>query len=54
MRSKGNRMKKHALLIQAHQDISYFIKLAKIQPNVNFYVHMDANPIIFLTLRLHS
>lgn len=35
-------MKKHALLIQAHQDISYFIKLAKIQPNVNFYVHMDA------------
>jgi hypothetical protein len=42
MRSKGNRMKKHALLIQAHQDISYFIKLAKIQPNVNFYVHMDA------------
>lgn len=35
-------MKKHALLIQAHQDISYFIKLAKTQPNVNFYVHMDA------------
>ena len=35
-------MKKHALLIQAHQDISYFIKLAKIQPSVNFYVHMDA------------
>lgn len=35
-------MKKHALLIQAHQDISYFINLAKIQPNVNFYVHMDA------------
>lgn len=35
-------MKKHALLIQAHQDISYFIELAKIQPNVNFYVHMDA------------
>lgn len=35
-------MKKHALLIQAHQDISYFIKLAKSQPNVNFYVHMDA------------
>lgn len=35
-------MKKHALLIQAHQDISYFIRLAKIQPNVNFYVHMDA------------
>lgn len=42
MGSKGNHMKKHALLIQAHQDISYFIKLAKIQPNVNFYVHMDA------------
>ena len=42
MRSKGNRMKKHALFIQAHQDISYFIKLAKIQPNVNFYVHIDA------------
>lgn len=35
-------MKKHAVLVQAHQDISYFIKLAKIQPNVNFYVHMDA------------
>ena len=35
-------MKKHALLIQAHQDISYFIELAKIQPSVNFYVHMDA------------
>ena len=42
MGSKGNHMKKHALLIQAHQDISYFIKLAKIQPSVNFYVHMDA------------
>lgn len=41
-------MKKHALLIQAHQDISYFIKLAKIQPNVNFYVHMDAKSRDFL------
>lgn len=41
-------MKKHALLIQAHQDISYFIKLAKIQPNVNFYVHMDAKSDYFL------
>jgi len=40
-------MKKHALLIQAHQDISYFIKLAKIQPNVNFYVHMDAKSDYF-------
>ena len=47
MRSKGNCMKKHALLIQAHQDISYFIKLAKIQPNVNFYVHMDAKSDYF-------
>ena len=47
MGSKGNRMKKHALLIQAHQDISYFIKLAKIQPNVNFYVHMDAKSNYF-------
>lgn len=40
-------MKKHALLIQAHQDISYFINLAKIQPNVNFYVHMDAKSDYF-------
>ncbi len=40
-------MKKHALLIQAHQDISYFIKLAKIQPNVNFYVHVDAKSDYF-------
>lgn len=40
-------MKKHALLIQAHQDISYFIKLAKIQPSVNFYVHMDAKSDYF-------
>ena len=40
-------MKKHALLIQAHQDISYFIKLAKIQPNVNFYVHIDAKSDYF-------
>ena len=47
MGSKGNPMKKHALLIQAHQDISYFIKLAKIQPNVNFYVHMDAKSDYF-------
>ncbi len=47
MGSKGNRMKKHALLIQAHQDISYFIKLAKSQPNVNFYVHMDAKSDYF-------
>ena len=47
MGSKGNRMKKHALLIQAHQDISYFIKLAKTQPNVNFYVHMDAKSDYF-------
>lgn len=41
-------MKKHAVLVQAHQDISYFIKLAKIQPNVNFYVHMDAKSDYFL------
>jgi len=47
MGSKGNHMKKHALLIQAHQDISYFIKLAKIQPNVNFYVHIDAKSDYF-------
>ena len=47
MGSKGNCMKKHALLIQAHQDISYFIKLAKSQPNVNFYVHMDAKSDYF-------
>ena len=47
MGSKGNCMKKHALLIQAHQDISYFIKLAKIQPSVNFYVHMDAKSDYF-------
>ena len=47
MGSKGNCMKKHALLIQAHQDISYFINLAKIQPNVNFYVHMDAKSNYF-------
>lgn len=40
-------MKKHALLIQAHQDISYFINLAKIQPNVNFYVHVDAKSDYF-------
>ena len=40
-------MKKHALLIQAHQDISYFIKLAKSQPNVNFYVHIDAKSDYF-------
>ena len=40
-------MKKHALLIQAHQDISYFIKLAKIQPNANFYVHVDAKSDYF-------
>ncbi len=40
-------MKKHALLIQAHQDISYFIELAKTQPNVNFYVHMDAKSDYF-------
>lgn len=47
MRSKGNHMKKHALLIQSHQDISYFIKLAKIQPSVNFYVHVDAKSDYF-------
>lgn len=40
-------MKKHAMLVQAHQDISYFIELAKIQPNVNFYVHMDAKSDYF-------
>lgn len=40
-------MKKHAVLVQAHQDISYFIKLAKIQPNVNFYVHIDAKSDYF-------
>ena len=40
-------MKKHAVLVQAHQDISYFIKLAKIQPNANFYVHMDAKSDYF-------
>lgn len=34
--------KKHALLVQAHQDIGYFIALAKRQPAINIYVHIDA------------
>lgn len=40
-------MKKHALLIQAHQDIRYFIELAKSQPTVNLYVHIDAKSSYF-------
>lgn len=32
---------KHCLLVQTHQDIRYFIKLAKCHPHVNIYVHMD-------------
>ncbi|MFW2176552.1 MULTISPECIES: beta-1,6-N-acetylglucosaminyltransferase [unclassified Moraxella] len=34
-------MKKHAVLIQTHKPIDYFIELAKRTPNVNFYVHFD-------------
>ena len=34
-------MKKHAVLIQTHKPIDYFIGLAKRHPNVNFYVHFD-------------
>lgn len=32
----------HALLVQAHQDISYFIALAQQLPDSNIYVHIDA------------
>lgn len=34
-------MNKHALLIQTHQPIDYFLVLAQRLPNVNFYVHID-------------
>lgn len=34
-------MKKHALLVQAHHNIDYFIELAKGTPDVNIYVHLD-------------
>ncbi|WP_410471774.1 beta-1,6-N-acetylglucosaminyltransferase [Faucicola mancuniensis] len=34
-------MKKHAVLIQTHKPIDYFIQLAKREKNVNFYVHFD-------------
>lgn len=40
-------MPKHALLIQAHQDIGYVIELAKRHPNVNIYVHIDAKSAYF-------
>lgn len=35
------------LLVQAHKDISYFIDLAKCQPHVNIYVHLDAKSAYF-------
>lgn len=35
-------MNRHALLVQAHRDIGYFIALAKRRPNLNIYVHIDA------------
>lgn len=34
-------MLKHALLVQAHKNIDYFIELAKITPIINVYVHFD-------------
>lgn len=34
-------MKKHAVLVQTHKPIDYFLALAKRYPSVNFYVHFD-------------
>lgn len=36
-----NNRYKTAVLIQAHKPIKYFYNLAKINPSVNFYVHID-------------
>lgn len=32
---------KHALLVQAHKNIGYFINLANITPTINIYIHFD-------------
>lgn len=32
---------KHALLIQAHKNIDYFVNLADIMPSINIYIHFD-------------
>lgn len=34
-------MKKHAVLVQTHKPIDYFLALAARYPSVNFYVHFD-------------
>lgn len=34
-------MKKHALLVQAHKNVDYFVNLAKIKPTINIYIHFD-------------
>lgn len=32
---------KHCVLIQAHKDIGYFLEFARLNEQINFYVHMD-------------
>jgi len=34
-------MMKHCILIQAHKDIDYFLEFARLNEQINFYVHMD-------------
>lgn len=34
-------MKKHCILIQAHKDISYFLEFARLNEQVNIYIHID-------------
>lgn len=34
-------MKKHAILVQAHKNVDYFVNLAKIKPTINIYIHFD-------------
>lgn len=34
-------MNKNCVLVQAHKSMPYIFKLAKLNPNVNFYIHFD-------------
>ncbi|ELA08390.1 hypothetical protein MOMA_07511 [Moraxella macacae 0408225] len=42
---------KHALLVQAHKNVDYFIRLADYEKNLNIYVHLDKKSDEFTRLK---
>lgn len=43
--------RKHALLVQAHKNLDYFIQLANDEKNLNVYVHLDKKSAEFECLK---